>query len=301
MGACQPVALVAADAGVTPFALAQDATHLYWVDTYHNTVTRTDKAIGGATVVLAQTSGTLPASIAIDDAGLYWGDVIGVWRCASASCSVTQTLVANQTTGAVWSLAVDDVSAYWSEGFPSVWVAAKDAGSVLGTKLWASDASTPSVTNVATDGRRVYFTATDGLLHAVAVDGGTPIAIGTPDQAGSAGIALDTNRVYWTVDDPDGGTVQGAPLSTLAPAVIATKQNAPSFVASDGTRIYWVAATSSAPTSFSIVACTIASPCQPTVLASGYVNPQGLVVDDAAVYWTDLSSATAGSLWKLAK
>jgi hypothetical protein len=305
MSACQPVALVGSDAGVTPLQLAQDDTYLYWTDDGHNKIWRTDKTTGvGAPL---DQSTFYPVPITDDDAGLYWGDVYGVWRCAKAGCAGSATLVAQQQTSAVVGLAIDDRSVYWTEAADiAIRSAAKDAVDASASVVWKADPSVDaSVGFIATDGQRVYLTASDGLLRAVAVDGSAPVAIGSPDPYGSCGVALDpTPHVYWSVADPAKGLIGSASTASLASldaGVVASGLHAPCAVATDGTHLYWVAAAADGGASTDIVGCTIAS-CQPAALASGYANASAIVVDSQAIYWTDHGTTTVnGAIWRLAK
>ncbi len=299
MGVCQPIALLAQDAGAAPFALAQDDSFLYWTDDVNSTVARTDKT-SGAMTVLTTTEATAPGPIASDDAGIYWGDVIGVWQCPRSGCGVSPTRIA-YSKGNVVGVAIDQANLYWSEGSGTLYSAPKTGQGVTAVPLWQGDASTA---NVAADGQRVYFTATDGLLRGVAVDGSAPFAIGTPNsqKKSFSGVALDGTNVYWGTGDVDDSTLESAPTSSLLPRTLVSQLPGPGTMASDGTTLYWLASvTTDAGVSGGVMACTIAS-CTPTLLASGYAYVAGLVVDPTAIYWTDNGTTGAnGAIWKLAK
>lgn len=159
---------------------------------------------------------------------------------------------------------------------PGVYAAPNDSD-VFGTLLWPGDAN-----NVATDGQRVFFTASDGLLHGVDVDGGSPFAIGTASAGGSYSVALASGSVYWSVSPsasiPD-GLIKGASYlvdaSTISPGpvtTIATVQNL-GQIATDGTDIYWIATvnTDAGTTTGAVFGCAIAS-CTPTMLASEFTQ-----------------------------
>ena len=153
---------------------------------------------------------------------------------------------------------------------------------------------------MATDGLRVYFGASDGVLHGVTVDGGGPFAI--PIFAGDASpsayeLALNDGVVYWTVSDSSQGAVASASTTSLKGGVLATTSQGPGDVASDGTTVYWVTGTGQ------IMDCALAR-CSPGTLAQGE-HPGRILVDDVAVYWPDSTlppyEGGNGSLWKLAK
>jgi hypothetical protein len=301
MSACQPVALVAPDSGVSPYGLAQDDTFLYWTDNQNSNVERTNKANGETDILTTVTYSPIP--IAVDDAGMYWGDSLGLWSCPKAGCSADPSLVAEpMNLGGPVSLALDGVNVYWTEGFGSVLSAAKD-GSGPARSLWnGGDAAFPGSTNeVATDGQRVYFTASDGLLRGVAVDGSAPFAIGQDNPRGSYGVALDSENVYWSEVDPSQGQISRASTASLAVVGLASQQHYPGAIATDGTNVYWLATTTDAGTVGAVVGCSLAS-CTPTTLASGYSSAVAIVVDSQAIYWTDSSAtSTKGAIWKIAK
>jgi hypothetical protein len=295
-GACQPLALVPLDSGVSPSMLAQDDTFLYWTDYTNGSISRTDKVSGGVT---ALASAFFPSGIADDEAGIYWGEATGVYGCTKAGCVLDTTLIASEMHAAVGSIAIDDVSLYWSEGFGFLLTASKDGGGQTPTTLWQGDAS---VANVTTDGQRVYFTADDGLLHVVGVDGGSPFAIGLPNAQGSIGVALDTVGVSWSGRDPAMGTIERADLASLAPSTLTMGQSYPSAITSDGTNVYWLATTAPDGATGAGIGCTIAS-CTPTVLAtSASPTLTSIVVDQRAIYFTEQGTSNiAGGVWKLAK
>jgi hypothetical protein len=153
---------------------------------------------------------------------------------------------------------------------------------------------------VATDGQRVYFTADDGLLRVVGIDGGAAVGLGVASAGGSFDVTLDDASVYWSVQDPAQGAIDRAPLSTLAPTTLASMQADPRSIASDGTNLYWIASSSSASAT-AIMGCTIAS-CTPGVLAT---IPTGslsaIVVDAVAIYVVQPGGSGDGAIWKVAK
>ncbi|MGO9835165.1 MAG: hypothetical protein ACLP1X_13210 [Polyangiaceae bacterium] len=300
MSACQPFPLVAADSGVSPFGLAQDDSFLYWTDDNNDNVERTDKTTG-ATLILDKGTTYFPRGIAVDDAGIFWGDATGVWSCPRAGCAAGPAFVANEMSVAVASVAIDAVNVYWTEGFGFVLAASRSGTNQSATSLWAADAAVDAGTNnVATDGQRVYFTATDGLLRGVSVDGSAPFAIGQANPGGSWGVAVDDASVYWSETDPADGSIDLASKASLAPVGIAAGQYYPGSIATDGTNAYWIATTEDAGAA-TVVGCTVAS-CVPALLGSGYTYAVAIVADKDAIYWTDNgSTSNNGSIWKLAK
>jgi hypothetical protein len=295
-GACQTIALVPVDAGVSPTGLAQDESFLYWTDYGHDTVTRTDKS-SGVSVVLS-TATFFPRPIAVDDAGIYWGDTSGVWRCDKLGCSANTVLAAEEQSQAILSLAIDDVNVYWTEASNAVLTATKAGAGQPATTLWEIDASAQAVT---TDGQRVYFTASDGVLRGGDVDGRAPFALGAASPYGGLGVAVDSAHVYWSVADPTNGTIRSAPLSTLSPATnVASALNEPATLATDGASIYWLGATAADGATGAVYGCTIAA-CTPTLLATGSPYLASIVIDALAVYYTDEGTLNNGGVFKVAR
>jgi hypothetical protein len=292
-GQCQAFAFWTTDSGLVPHALAQDDAFLYWTDSFTN-VGRTNKATGATTILYADA--VLPQSVAVDDAGIYWGDDDGIYRCLKSGCPDSGPAVVATTvheTGA-YSLAIDDVHVYWSEESANVYVAHKYGTAETPTALWNGDASVDEVT---TDGQQVYFTADDGLLRVMGVDGGGVRTFGQPGQTASLGVALDSNTVFWTVGAPvDTVLAVGKTSPAGSGSTLAGSQANPQAVASDGLDVYWA----NTGVTSTIAECAIAS-CSPTTIVSGLNLPSALVVDSVAVYFTDANSGSNGTLWKIAK
>ncbi len=294
--ACQPVALISDDAGVSPWGLAQDGTYLYWTDLPNGTVNRTNKVGGGTTVMTTQTSG--PHPIAVDDAGMYWETttVSGFARRAPVPRALSMPSLVANVSGPVLSVAIDDQSVYWTENSTQVLSANKYGNKENGSVIWNGDAST---NNVATDGQRVYFTAVDGVLRAIGVDGGSGFQFGTPGTVPSEGVAVNSGYVYWSLADPSQGVVARSSTTSPTEMTLATTQLGPFAIASDGVNVYWANLPNAAAAQ--IVECAVDGG-MPKVVAHG-LHSNAIVVDDVAVYWTDGQNATGtnGSLWKLAK
>ena len=298
-GVCQPVVLWPGDSGGggQPYDLAQDDAYLYWTDISNHTVLRTSKTTG-ATIDLVPSSFTslFPRGISVDDAGaVYWGDMSEIWRCAKTGCTSDPVDVVSTGLDGVYSLAVDDVALYWSENSTEILSAHKFGTGESPSVLWEGDASANAV---ATDGTRVYFTADDGLLRGMLVDGGAGFSIGTAGSAASLGVTLNGGVVYWTIEDPAHGQVMGASTTDLSPYGIAAQQQYPTWVASDGTSVFWLTFSGVDST---INGCAIET-CNPTALATS-PSPHALAVDDVAIYWTDTEALgpANGAIFKLAK
>jgi hypothetical protein len=296
-GKCQPFPLLAVDAGINPYSLAQDDTSLYWVDP-QNGVGRTDKVEGGVTVTYAQAY--RPTTVDVDTSAVYWGDGMGIWRCPKAGCTSSPAMVATVSQGVnVLSVEQSGTYMYFGDGSPSLYSVHKLGTNETGVLVFSGDAG---INNIANDGQSVYLTAADGLLHIVGLDGGAPVAIGTPNSAGSFGIAYDQNVVYWTVDAVSTGVVIATSTLSLLSTPLAASQENPSSVASDGTNVYWVTAPGQNLANIGIEGCLVAS-CAVTIVSRPYTPPLSIVVDGTAVYWSEATTGggPSGTIWKLAK
>ncbi|MGO9835167.1 MAG: hypothetical protein ACLP1X_13220 [Polyangiaceae bacterium] len=302
MGVCQAFPLFASDAGANPYDLAQDGTFLYWPDLENGTLYRTSKSTGETTVVYQtpeRFGGDIAVDgVAVDDAGLYWGDDMGIWRCSKTSCSTPTLAATSPGSGIAFRLAIDDQGVYWDENSTKVFAAHKYGTGETPSVLWQSDASA-SANTVATDGQRVYFTASDGFLHGIGVDGGGPFALSTLGDASTYGLSLYQGEVYWSATNGSQGTVSDAPTASLRAGVVGVTPPGVSDVASDGTLAYWVSGTAQ------IMVCDVAN-CSPTAIAQG-TFPGKLIIDAVAVYWADSTSlyygggGGNGSVWKIAR
>jgi hypothetical protein len=300
--ACQPFALWPGDSGATgqPYALAEDDAYLYWIDISNRNVLRTDKTSGATNDLLPSSfTAILPLTIAVDDAGaVYWGDQSEIWRCAKSGCTSDPVAVTSTGPSGVYSLAVDDVAVYWSENSTEILSAHKFGTNESPSVIWQSDASV-NANAVATDGTRVYFTAEDGLLRGIPLDGGAQFSIGSTGSAESLGIVLKGGAAYWTIADTAHGEVIGASTTSLGPYPIADEQQFPTWLAVDGTSVFWF--TSALTGSSTINGCAL-NDCTPTPLATS-PSPHAIVVDDTAIYWSDPNALGpfGGAIFKLAK
>ena len=295
-GACQPVVLWPGDSGAAgqPYDLAQDDAYLYWIDISNHSVFRTNKTTGATNDLAPPADDLFPSGLAVDDAGaIYWGDTGEIYRCAKSGCAPDPVGVTTTVSTDVYSLAVDDENLYWSENSKQIFSAHKFGTGESPSVIWDGGVMANAV---ATDGTRVYFTASDGFLHGILPDGGSGFSIGAGGGAASLGVVLNGGSVYWTVDDTAHGEVWGATTSNLSPYGIATEQQFPTWLAADGTSVYWFTGTNSI-----INACTI-SDCTPTVVATSPLA-HAIVVDDVAIYWTDPNALgnASGAIFKLAK
>lgn len=298
-GVCQPFELWPGDSGGggQPYDLAQDDSYLYWVDISNHTVFRTDKKTG-ATIDLAPPSvDVFPSGIAVDDAGaVYWGESTPpqIFRCAKTGC--TDPVVVTTPLGSVYSMAVDDQNLYWSENSKEIRSVHKFGTNETPAVIWQGSVKANAV---ATDGTHLYFTAEDGALRGILPDGGGGISItGDGGTAESLGVVVNGGAVYWGIEDPAYGVILAASTSSLSPYAVVQGQQYPTWIATDGTSVYWL--TNTLSQSF-INGCAI-SDCSPAVLATS-PSPHAIAIDSVAIYWTDTAALGnfSGAIFRLAK
>lgn len=100
---------------------------------------------------------------------------------------------------------------------------------------------------------------------------------------GSPGdILVDANRIYWT--DASDDSVWSADKTTFVKSQIASNQNKPYRLASDGTNLYW---------SSNLGAAIVMAPLGggPVTTLYSANQPTGIAVDDSYVYWAEASTA----------
>jgi hypothetical protein len=293
-GPCAPIVLLPEDAGYAPRALAQDETYLYWAELAHNNIGRTNKVTGQTTILFDQSF--FPPAVAVDDAGVYWmeNSPFTVNRCPKTGC-VGDPEVLSDTQSTPIAMALDDHNVYWTDTANAVRAVPKTGGDGGSGLLWRTDAG--GLNRITSDGVRLYVAANDGRLYVLGVDGGAPAAVGPANPQGAVGVAVDDQSVYWTISDPTAGIIYRAPKSSLIPTMLASSQNDPLDVVSDGTNAYWVNnGTDPSGLTGAVMTCPIAACSTPVPMVSRIPGPFAMVVDSVAVYWVD-----GASIWKVAK
>jgi hypothetical protein len=147
-----------------PFAIAVDATNVYWANagtSANNTDGTIMKvALDGGTLVTLAAGQTFPTAIAVDGANVYWIDL----GTSSFGNLVDDGSVMKEPLGG---------------GTPTTLVTGQTAPD-----------------NIAVDGTSVYWTTT-GTVAKVPLSGGTPVTLAS-GQSNPWSMAIDGTSVYWT-------------------------------------------------------------------------------------------------------
>ena len=304
MGLCQPVALAS---NLSARDLRIDKDHVYWIEPLTAHAQQTDLD-GKNLVTLGGGTSNFLVGLAIDEANAYWGsrDAI-ILRCKLGGCGASPTTVTAQAP-IIYSLAVDATNAYWigedTNSKVALFRTPKGGANGAAITLATSTAATKDFNKLATDGINVYFSADDGMIRRVPVAGGTVTVIGK--SVGEAdNLVLDENNVYWSVGDPNTGTINMAAKDGSTPnlgTILTGSQDLPLGLAVDQTNLYWVNGGSAlGGNTGTIMTCTLGS-CTPKALAKGQLTPFSVAVDAKAIYWTNYALGNpTGSIMRLAR
>jgi hypothetical protein len=176
----------------------------------------------------------------------------------------------------------------------------------------------------------VYFTDDSGIwsMPVNQSTGTTLLLANQPTGQRYTNLATDDVNVYAT--DPFGGAVTAVSIATGAMTPLATGQESPEAIVTDGVNVYWIdstpaimqqpvvggtitpivplgvegLATDGVNVYFADVSGNIGfvpvGGGQVTTLASGQPNPRGITVTASAVYWTNYNDGSNGSVSKIA-
>jgi sugar lactone lactonase YvrE len=250
-------------------SIAIDSANVYVADEYDGYVLRaplTGVPDGGTATAMAAKQAS-PSAVAADAANVYWatsamaatdagpGAPGGIFKVPQSAPGATPIPIYSGIPTSVGGLAVDATSIYWLQ---------------LGSGPQAAILKAP--------------------LAGVA-DGGAPTVLVSGLDSPTA-MAIDATSVYWTTSL---GLVSKVPLSGVpdggAPTLLASGGGA-FGIAVDGTGVYWTAWSAQPP--YFRNGGVLRAPLDgvpdggaPTLLGTGQLDPSGIAVHGANVFWTN--------------
>jgi hypothetical protein len=158
-------------------------------------------------------------------------------------------------------------------------------------------------------GDHLYFTErNEGRVARVPVAGG--LAVSLAQSTSPALVAVSSDRVFWTTNLWDNGTVYSVPNEDppdggQAPTVLASAQDNPFGIVADEQNVYWVASGGWSTATGALRTCPVTGcpPSGPISLAEDLPYPIDVAQDNDAVYVSvyGIDSASDGAVMKIAK
>jgi hypothetical protein len=308
-GLCGPVTLAVTSGSV---GIAIDSTFVYWADSDAGTINKVSKSLtrqGTPTPVVSGPAAQNVQGIASDGMFVYWTNktASGQVRRALPTGAALTTIATNQAEPD-W-IASNGTTVVWTDqtGNQIMSAPANSDGGVPAVQLNVSGENGTTPAGIAIDSASAYYaskTAGGGLAESVPLAGGPVSEIGTGTFVG---IAIDSTYVYWT-----GGSANPSVYENIKAGTVATEKTiaagaltCPLAVVSDGVSVYFLDQGTAAcgppgNTKGALYRVPIGNEGPlPPPLVSGLDDPQGIAVDDTAVYW--VTGGPAGSVTKLAK
>jgi hypothetical protein len=222
-------------ATATARLLGVDSTRIVWMQL----ADAIDSRLLSGGIVTQVASFGAGTAMAVFSGNVYYGTSDGnVWRVptdGSAGATMMGTI-----SFAALSIAVDATTTYFSDTGGHVYSLPDTAQSATPTLI----ASGQNATHIAIDAVNVYWTAWSGAVGSVASQAKNTInsaKVLVPGQLQQpTAITTDGVSVYWSLAD---GSVHRVAVDGTNPITLASKQDVPSALAVDSTRVYWTSPT----------------------------------------------------------
>ena len=288
--------------GQNGFALAVDATRVYWANggTYEGSALDGSQTyvpgqvmavdIGGGTPVTLAANQDHPSYVAVDDTAVYWtnagssamggapatsGEVMSVPR---GGVSPTVLSSGRAAPGAI---AGRNGVLYWLDTGTAALLSMPVTG---GRPQTLATARAFGISGITVDASHVYWPdGNQGMgVFATPLDGGTTTTL-APGANAPLGLAVDTTTLYFSLEIANPGAVMSVPLAGGAPVTLATSWATDYGIAIDDAKVYWVVPGQKENGSIMSVPKGGGGP---VMLATGPWSPFGLAVDAKNLYWT---------------
>ena len=295
-GVCQPRVLVE-DLQLVR-ALALDGTHVYWLSGGDGNVERISKL--GAGRELIADGQTDARALLVDTAHVYWTDpVLKRVLQANKEAGATVTPFANNVKE-VRGLARTDQAIVVTQGSPEGAVRKWPLDNTPALDLATGLADPALVVTDATWAHVVELLpgAADDQILRMPLDGSAAATVLASGLDLPRALANDGTFVFWA--SADGTVSRVSPAGAVLP--IASGADDATGVAADVDHVFWTQI-AAGQGSLHRAAKDGSGPQQ---LASGFVSPMSVLVDDQAIYWVEVGPMSGGlflqgKIWILAK
>jgi hypothetical protein len=273
------------------YAMAQDASNLYWTEPGGFGAVKKVSKNGGTPTTLTSMNGGAPYGIAVDATYVYFsvpGVQPGIWR-VPVNGGTAEKLAAVSAV----SIAIDSQRIYWANAGTDVGYVPIGGGAPV---TLATQQQEPL--SVAVDSNAVYWANLMGpSAMMLPMDAGAPVIVGAADEA--VQIAVDGTNVVWL----SRGTLKGnyfdgslriAPIGGGTTTTIVSNLQMPASLGTDGTHA-WVGFLSGELFRVTMMGT------QRTTLGTQFSGPHAIVVDASYVYWSGYTQPMSNAIVKAPK